>query len=154
MERFIYKKIKNKKKPREKKKKKKGDKRGGDRMRQSEERERQGGGREKRPYHAVGGAWARGRSGVSSLLSGLYLRLEVGRRVKISTRIPCTLVLYIIHTHRHLVVPTIHRYIFRWVCVATVARLSWACTSLKFSTYLQRPQRDRLMMTGHRAHGI
>ena len=114
-------KAKRKKREREKKKKK-------GRKEDEKEREREqhrGRGREKkRPYHAVGGASARGRSGVSSLLSGLYLRLKVGRRVKISTRIPCTLVLYIIHTHRHLVVPTIHRYIFRRVCVATVARLS------------------------------
>lgn len=85
-----------------------------------------------------------GRIGISSLLSGLNLRLKVRRRVEIFTRIPCTLSLYIIHTHRDLILGSVDCYSIGWVGVATLTRLSRTCTSLKFSTYLQRSERNKM----------
>lgn len=81
-----------------------------------------------------------GGSRVGALLGGLDLWLQVGRWVKISTRVSCTLVLYEIHTHRNMVVWRVHSYIFCWVSKTTLTSLSSACTPLKFSTYLKTPR--------------
>lgn len=89
------------------------------------------------PYQCWG---LRGGSRVGALLGGLDLWLQVGRWVKISTRVSCTLVLYEIHTHRNMVVWRVHSYIFCWVSKTTLTSLSSACTPLKFSTYLKTPR--------------
>lgn len=79
---------------------------------------------------------------VSSLLTGLDLRLKVRRRVKITTRIPCTFPFYVIHTHRYAVFRCVNRNIIWRVRVTALARLTGAGTTLKLTTYLWQEKKE------------
>lgn len=86
------------------------------------------------PYQGV---CLRGGGCISSLLTGLDLRLKMRRWVKITTRIPCTFAFYVIHTHRDTVFCRVHSNIIRRVCISTLAWLPCAGTTLKLTTHLQ-----------------
>jgi len=65
------------------------------------------------------------------------LGLEVGWRVKIAARVPCTFALYVIHTDGDTVFTSVYRDIVGWVGEPALARLPSARATLKLATYLE-----------------